>query len=165
MTNAFNFDSKQFDTAQLESLFFAPARAYAALSIDLTEKLVNAQLEASRAYTDTSLAQLRSLVEVKDAEGLKSYLEGQQQVAKELTERLKGDAEKVVALQQEFVQESQKLTESSVKQVQESAQQAAKTATESATESVAETAEAATETAAKSTSSRAAASRAKSAQA
>ncbi|PRY64345.1 phasin family protein [Halomonas ventosae] len=115
MTNAFAFDTKQFDTAQLET-FFAPVRAYAALSVDVTEKLVNAQLDAAKAYSDVSLTQLRKLVEVKDAEGLKGYLEGQQDVAKELTERLKGDAEKVVALQQEFVQQSQKLTEQSVKQ-------------------------------------------------
>lgn len=144
MTNAFNFDTKQFDTAQLESLFFAPARAYAALSIDLTEKLVNAQLEASRAYADTNLAQLRSLVAVKDAEGFKGYLEGQQQVVKELSERLKGDAEKVVALQQEFVQESQKLTEGSVKQAQESAKQVSETATASATSKAAPAAKAKT---------------------
>ncbi|MCH4563661.1 phasin family protein [Halomonas sp. EGI 63088] len=134
MTNAFAFDAKQFDTAQLESVFFGPARAFAALSIDVTEKLVNTQLEATKAYADTNLAQLRSLVEVKDAEGLKGYLEGQQQVAKDLTERLKGDAEKVVALQQEFIQESQKLTEGSVKQAQESAQQATETATKAVKE-------------------------------
>ncbi|MEQ5801997.1 phasin family protein [Halomonas sp. H10-9-1] len=128
MTNAFAFDTKAFDTAQFESLFFAPARAFAALSVDYTEKLVNAQFEATKAYTDTNLAQLRNLVQVKDAEGLKSYLEGQQQVAQELSERLKSDAEKVVALQQEFVQESQKLTEGSVKQAQESVKQATETA-------------------------------------
>ncbi|PMR68941.1 phasin family protein [Halomonas heilongjiangensis] len=129
MTNAFAFDTKSFDTAQLESLFFGPARAFAALSIDFTEQLVTAQLDATKAYADSSLAQLRSLVEVKDAEGLKSYLEGQQQVAKDLTERLKGDADKVVALQQDFIQESQKLTEGSVQQAQESLQQATETAT------------------------------------
>ncbi|WP_416137062.1 phasin family protein [Halomonas sp. HK25] len=138
MTNAFAFDAKQFDTAQIEALFFAPARAFAALSVDYSEKLINAQLEATKAYADASVAQLRSLVEVKDAEGLKSYMEGQQQVAKELTERLKGDAEKVVALQQEFAQESQKLTESSVKQVQDSAQASAKEASETATKAVKE---------------------------
>lgn len=140
MTNAFAFDAKPFDTAQLESVFFAPARAFAALSIDVTEKLVNAQLDATKAYADTSLAQLRSLVEVKDAEGLKSYLEGQQQVAKDLTERLKGDAEKVVALQQEFVQESQKLTEGNVKQAQEGLQQATRSVEEAATKAVKEVA-------------------------
>ncbi|WP_163560658.1 phasin family protein [Halomonas sp. NO4] len=134
MTNVFAFDAKQFDTAQLDSVFFAPARAFAALSVDVTEKLVNAQLDATKAYADSGLAQLRSLVEVKDAAGLKSYLEGQQVVAKELTERLKGDAEKVVALQQDFVQESQKLTEGSVKQAQEGLQQATETATKAVKE-------------------------------
>ncbi|MDN3520739.1 phasin family protein [Halomonas ramblicola] len=135
MTNAFfAFDAKSFDTAQFESLFFGPARAFAALSVDVTEKLVTTQLEATRACADINLAQLRRLVEVKDAEGLKGYLEGQPEVAKELTERLKGDAEKVVALQQEFVQESQKLTEGSVKQAQESAQQATATATKAVKE-------------------------------
>jgi len=115
MTNV--FDTKQI-TDQFESMFFAPARAYAELSVDYTEKLFNAQLDAGKAYTDTGLAQLRSLMEVKDAEGLKNYMEGQQQVAKDLTERLKGDADKVVALQQDFVKDSQKLTEENVKQSQ-----------------------------------------------
>ncbi len=128
MTNAFAFDAKQFDTVQLESVFFAPARAFAALSADFTEKLINTQLEATKAYADINLTQLRSLTEVKDAEGLKSYLEGQQQVVQDLTERLKGDAEKVVTLQQEFVQESQKLTESSVEQAKESAKETTETA-------------------------------------
>ncbi|MFY0990176.1 phasin family protein [Halomonas sp. C05BenzN] len=136
MTNAFTFDAKSFDTAQLESVFFGPARAFAALSIDFTEKLVAAQLDATKGYADANLAQLRRLVEVKDAEGLKSYLEGQQQVAKDLAERLKGDADKVAALQQDFVQGSQKLTEGSVKQ----AQQGLKQATETATKAVKETA-------------------------
>ncbi len=134
MTNVLNFDTKQFDTAQVDSMFIAPARAFAALSVDFTEKMVNAQLEATKAYTDTNLAQLRKLVEVKDAEGFKSYLEGQQEVTKELTERLKNDAEKAVALQQEFAQESQKLTEASVKQAQDSAQKATETATKAVKE-------------------------------
>jgi phasin family protein len=115
-TTAFTFDPKQFDTKQIESMFFAPARAFAALSVDFSEKLVNAQLDATRAYADTSMAQLRSLIEVKDAEGLKGYIEGQQKVAEELSERMKGDAEKVVALQQDFVEQSQKLTEENAKQ-------------------------------------------------
>lgn len=143
MTNVFAFDTKQFDTAQFESMFFAPGRAFAALSVDFTEKMVNAQLDATKAYADTNLAQLRKLVEVKDAEGFKSYLEGQQDVAKQLTERLKGDAEKAVALQQEFAQESQKLTEGSVKQAQESvkqAQESVQQATETASKAVKEAA-------------------------
>ncbi|WP_168012813.1 phasin family protein [Halomonas salinarum] len=134
MTNFFAFDAKQFDTAQFEPVFLVPARAFAVLSIGVTEKLVNAQLDATKAYPDTDLTQLRSLVEIKDAAGLQSYLEGQQTVAKELTERLKSDAGKAIALQQEFVQESQQQTESSVKQAQEGLQQPPKTATKAVKE-------------------------------
>ncbi|WP_414842962.1 phasin family protein [Halomonas sp. SSL-5] len=123
--NAFNFDTKAFDTKQVESIFFAPARAYASLAVDYSEKLAHAQLDATKAYTDTGLAQLRTLMSVKDAEGMRAYMEGQQKVAKDLAERMKGDAEKVVSLQQDFVQQSQKLTEDNVKQAQATATKAA----------------------------------------
>ena len=127
-----NFDTKQI-TDQFEAMFFGPARAYAALSVDYTEKLVNAQIDAGKSYSDTSLAQLRNLMNVKDAEGFRDYMEGQQQVAKDLTERFKGDAEKVVALQQDFVKQSQKLTEENVKQTQKAAESNVKQATDTAT--------------------------------
>ncbi|GEN22339.1 phasin family protein [Halomonas cupida] len=120
------FDTKAFfDASQFEDMFFAPARAYTSLTVDFTEKLAHAQLDAVKSYTDTGLAQVRAFTAVKDAEGLRSYMEGQQKVAKELTERLKGDAEKVVALQQDFVSESQKLTESNVKKATDTATKAA----------------------------------------
>lgn len=109
-------------TEQLETFFFGPARAYAAMSLDYSEKLVGAQLDAFKAYSDASLSQARAAMDIKDAEGLRSYIEGQQNVAKDLGERVKGDAEKVVALNQDFAQQSQKLVENSVK----SASQAAK---------------------------------------
>ncbi|MEQ5801790.1 phasin family protein [Halomonas sp. H10-9-1] len=125
MMNAFNFDTKVFDTKQVESMFFAPALAYANLAVDYSEKLAHAQLDATKAYTDTGLAQLRTLMNVKDAEGLRTYMEGQQKVAKDLAERMKSDAEKVVSLQQDFVQQSQKLTEDNVKQAQATATKAA----------------------------------------
>lgn len=121
MSNA--FDTKQV-SEQFESLFFGPVRAYASLTVDYAEKLAHAQLDATKAYADTGLAQLRTLLSVKDAEGLRAYLEGQQKVAKDLAERLKGDAEKVVSLQQDFVQQSQKLTEENVKQAQATAAKA-----------------------------------------
>ncbi|MFQ3789720.1 phasin family protein [Halomonas sp. A29] len=118
----FSFDSKPF-----EAMLLGPARAYAALSIDYTEKLLGAQFESAKAYADTSLAQARVLLDVRDADGLRSYVEGQQQFAKDMTERLKGDAEKVVSLNQDFMQQSQKLAESSLKQAQQAtASQAAK---------------------------------------
>ncbi|MGM0784117.1 MAG: phasin family protein [Pseudomonadota bacterium] len=102
-------------TQQFDTLFLGPARAYGALSLEYTEKLVSAQIEAVSAYTDLSLAQARAWLDVKDAEGLKQVVESQQKVAQDLGERVKGDAEKVVTLSQEYLQKGQKLAEDNVK--------------------------------------------------
>ncbi|WP_081139009.1 MULTISPECIES: phasin family protein [unclassified Halomonas] len=115
-------------TQQFDNLFMAPARAYMTLSIDYSEKLLNAQLDANKAYVDTGIAQVRQLLSVKDADGLRSYMESQQKVAKDLAERVKGDADKVVSLQQDFLQKSQKLTEDNVKQAQAAASKMSKSA-------------------------------------
>ena len=112
-------------TQQFDNMFMAPARAFMTLS---AEKMINAQMDASKAYTDTSIAQMRQMMNVKDAEGLRSYMESQQNVAKELAERAKGDANKVVSLQQDFIQKSQKLTEENVKQAQTAVSKMSKTA-------------------------------------
>ncbi len=116
--NSINFGKT---TEQLETFFFGPARAYATLSLDYSEKLANAQLDAIKAYSDASLSQARAAMDIKDAEGLRSYIEDQQKVAKDLGERVKGDAEKVVALNQDFAQQSQKLVEGSVKTASQAA--------------------------------------------
>ncbi|CEP35908.1 MULTISPECIES: phasin family protein [Halomonadaceae] len=115
-------------TQQFDNMFMAPVRAYMALSIDYSEKMINAQMDASKAYVDTGIAQMRQMMDVKDAEGLRSYMEGQQKVAKELAERVKGDTDKVVSLQQDFIQKSQKITEDNVKQAQTAASKLSKTA-------------------------------------
>ncbi|MDM7481439.1 MAG: phasin family protein [Halomonas sp.] len=115
-------------TQQFDNLFMAPVRAYMTLSIDYSEKLLNAQLDANKAYVDTGLAQVRQLMSVKDADGLRSYMESQQKVAKDLAERVKGDADKVVSLQQDFLQKSQQLTEENVKQAQAAASKMSKSA-------------------------------------
>ncbi|MGO1394753.1 MAG: phasin family protein [Halomonas sp.] len=115
-------------TQQFDNMFMAPVRAYMALSIDYSEKMINAQMDASKTYVDTGIAQMRQMMDVKDAEGLRSYMEGQQKVAKELAERAKCDADKAVALQQDFIQKSQKITEDNVKQAQTVASKMSKTA-------------------------------------
>lgn len=115
-------------TQQFDNMFMAPARAYMALSVDYSEKMINAQMDASKAYFDTGIAQMRQVMNVKDAEGLRGYMESQQKVAKELVERAKGDADKVVSLQQDFIQKSQKITEDNVKQAQTAASKMSKTA-------------------------------------
>lgn len=116
-----NFDQV---TQQFESMFFGPARAYAAMSLDYTEKLMAAQFDAAKAYSDLGLNQARAALNVKDAEGLRSYVEGQQKVAKDVGERVKADAEKVVAMNQEVAQQAQKLTEESVSSASKAASEA-----------------------------------------
>tara|TARA_R110002012_G_scaffold8869_6_gene40770 strand:- start:6554 stop:6931 length:378 start_codon:yes stop_codon:yes gene_type:complete len=125
MMNTFNTNEM---AQQFDNMFMAPARAYMALSIDYSEKMLNAQLDASKAYTDTGIAQMRQMMNIKDAEGLRSYMESQQKVAKDLAERAKGDADKVVSLQQDFIQKSQKITEENVKQAQSAVSNISKTA-------------------------------------
>jgi hypothetical protein len=62
-------------TQQFDNMFMAPARAYMALSIDYSEKMINAQMDASKAYVDTGIAQMRQMMDVKDAASLRSYME------------------------------------------------------------------------------------------
>lgn len=100
---------------QLENLFFAPARAYGSLALEYYEKLLSAQMEAFRSYSDLSLSQARAWVDVKDSAGFKQVIENQQKTVKELGERLQGDTKKVVDLSQEFLQKGQQLTEQNVK--------------------------------------------------
>lgn len=102
-------------TQQFESLFIAPARAYGSLALEYYEKLLSAQMEAFRSYSDLSLAQARAWIDVKDSDSLKQVLETQQKAAKELGERLQGDTKKVVDLSQEFLQKGQQLAEQNVK--------------------------------------------------
>ncbi|WP_172118425.1 phasin family protein [Halomonas hibernica] len=116
--NAFNTNEMN---QQFDNVFMAPARAYAALTIDYAEKMLNAQVEANQAYAETGINQLRQLTSVKDPQGLRNYMEGQQQVVKQLAERVKGDADKVVSLQQDYFKKSQKLTKENVKQAQAAA--------------------------------------------
>ncbi|MCH8505930.1 MAG: phasin family protein [Ectothiorhodospiraceae bacterium] len=100
---------------QVEKLFTGPARAYATLAIAHFEKLASAHFEATRAYTDLGVKQVRAALDIKDPQDFRSYVEGQQKLVQEIGERVKGDAEKVVALNQDFFQQAQKLTESNAK--------------------------------------------------
>ncbi len=109
---------------QAEKLFMAPTRDYAKLAMDYAEKLIDAQMEAARTYSEIGMQQARAALEVKDTKALQQYAEKQQKVAKDLTERVKTDAEKVVAMNQDFVNEARKLVESNVKTASETATQA-----------------------------------------
>jgi len=122
MTND-NFD-KMND--QAEKVFMGPTRDYAKLAMDYAEKMIDAQMEAAKTYTDIGMQQARAALEVKDTEALKTYAEEQQKVAKEMTERAKNDAEKVAAMNQDFVNEARKLVETNVKSASEAATKSTK---------------------------------------
>ncbi|WP_445614928.1 phasin family protein [Halomonas ventosae] len=96
-------------------MFVAPARNFGALNLDYTEKLVAAQFDAVRALADMGLVQARGWLEVRDADSLKSVVESQQKASQDVGERLRGDAEKIMSLSQEYVQKSQKLAEDGIK--------------------------------------------------
>ena len=111
---------------QAEKMFMGPTRDYAKLAMDYAEKMIDAQMEAAKTYTDIGMQQARAALEVKDTEALKTYAEEQQKVAKEMTERAKSDAEKVAAMNQDFVNEARKLVETNVKTASEAATKSTK---------------------------------------
>ncbi|WP_445003418.1 phasin family protein [Halomonas mongoliensis] len=102
-------------TEQFQTLVADPARAYGSLTLEYYEKLFSAQLEAARRYTELGFAQARAWVDVRDVDGFNKALEGQQKAAEQLNEQLKGDAEALSGLGQEYLQKGQQLVESSMK--------------------------------------------------
>ncbi|UYG00583.1 MULTISPECIES: phasin family protein [unclassified Halomonas] len=96
---------------QFESIFVSPMRSYTLAALDYYERLVGAQMDAARAYSDMSLAQARTWLDVKDADGFKRAMQSQQKTASDFMERVKGDSEKVTSIGQDFMQDSQKMAE------------------------------------------------------
>lgn len=106
----------------------APARKFNALLLDNMEKLANFQLEAVRSYTDLSLSQLRSALEISDAQSLQAYVSNQSKVAETFGQKLAEDANTLASLSKDFGAEVQKLAQENVTvltQVAQSGQQKA----------------------------------------
>lgn len=118
------------NTQQLNTIFVSPMRSYTHAALDYYDQVVSAQLDAVRAYTDMSVAQMRTWMDVQDADSLKKAVDSQQKAAGDMVERFKGDAEKLTSLGQTFMQESQKMTEQNVKNATEVTQKAANEATQ-----------------------------------
>jgi len=110
---------------QTEKLVTGPARSYAALALDHLEQLVNAQIEAGRAYTEVGLQQARAALDIRDVQGFQAYAEGQQKAVKDLGERVKADTARFAALNEEFVGKTRKLVEDNVATAGKAASQAA----------------------------------------
>ena len=81
------------------------------------------QIDAARAYSDMTISQARTWLDVKDADSFKKAMESQQKTAADLMERMKGDSEKVTSISQSFMQDSQKMAEETTKKAVETAKQ------------------------------------------
>ncbi|MBZ5486055.1 phasin family protein [Halomonas aquamarina] len=98
-------------TQQFESTFVSPMRSYTLAALDYYEKLMGAQMDAARAYSDMTISQARTWLDVKDADSFKQALESQQRVASDFMERVKGDSEKMTSIGQNFAQKTQQAAE------------------------------------------------------
>lgn len=106
---------------QFESVFVSPMRSYTLAALDYYEQLVGAQMDAARAYSDMTIAQARTWLDVKDADSFKKAMESQQKAASDMMERMKGDSEKVTSISQGFLQESQKMAEETTRKAADTA--------------------------------------------
>ena len=93
--------------------YFEPVQQLNALTVANIEKLVNRQLAAINEAAEISVNQLKSAVEVKDVEGLQTYLQGQAEAARTISERFVEDSKYAVELGTEFNNEVQKLIKES----------------------------------------------------
>ncbi|WP_253272885.1 phasin family protein [Halomonas sp. PR-M31] len=121
-TDRMNKQANQMNQ-QFQSLFFGPMRSYATLTVEYAERVLNTQYEFAKAYSNASFSQARSMLNIKNSDDLRSFVESQQQVAQKMGERLKDDTKKVVAMNQEFAEKSQQLVEENVKSANQTAQQ------------------------------------------
>ncbi|RUR37735.1 phasin family protein [Vreelandella populi] len=135
--------STENSTQQFESTFVSPMRSYTQTALDYYQKLMGAQLDAARAYSDMTVSQARTWLDVKDADSFKKAMESQQRVASDFMERLKGDSEKVTSIGQGFMQESQKMTEENTQKAADNTQKAADNIQQKASDNIQKSADAA----------------------
>lgn len=98
------------------------ASSYASLVLDHFEQLANLQFEAAKAYADTSVQQARTALEVKDSSDVGAYMENQQTVAKEMSERFRDDMGRLVSLNLAFAQNAQQVAQDSAEEEPEAAE-------------------------------------------
>lgn len=112
---------------QFTNTVAGPARNYASIVTNHAQTVVNIQLEAAKAYSELAFQQLRAAADIRDAEGFKSYLSGQSEVAKQVGTQVKEDAEKLASANQAFVQDAQSATENNAATVRKATEEGVET--------------------------------------
>lgn len=97
---------------------FAPARDFAGLTVSHMEKLANFQFEATRAYFDIGVEQMRGALAVNDAKSFQDYVGRQRDVASTVGRRLTDDAETLAGFGRDYAEESGKLAQANAANLQ-----------------------------------------------
>lgn len=105
---------------------FAPARNFAGLTVDHMEKLANFQLEATRAYFDLGVEQMRGALAVNDTKSFRDYVGRQRNVATAVGRKLTDDAETLAAFGRDYAEETGKLAQANVTNLRSAATPKAK---------------------------------------
>ena len=119
-SNTLNQVNEQFETG-----VFTPMRNFFLTATGHAEKIAGIQFEAAKACTDLVFRNAYAALEIRDAEAMKNFVGKQPEVAQQLGERIKADAEKLTAANQAFVEDAQKVTQDNATQVQKAAEKAA----------------------------------------
>jgi len=82
---------------------FEPIHRLTELTVTQTEKVVNFQVDAAKAYTEFGIEQARGALTVTDSVAFNDYLSKQQDTAKTLARKLSDDAHTLAGFGKEFV--------------------------------------------------------------
>ena len=110
-------------TEAMDKTILTPMRSYMRAVLDHAETVTSIQVEAARNYSEVAFKELRTALDVRDAEGLRAYVSHQPEMAKEFSERVKSDAEKLTQANQAFMENAQKATQESVSKIQKTAEE------------------------------------------
>lgn len=94
--------------------YLEPVQQLNALAIANFEKLVEQQVKFLDETSKIGLTQLKSASEVKDIEGLQSYIQSQAEAAKTISERLIEETKYAAELSTEYNNEVQKVFKDAV---------------------------------------------------
>lgn len=114
--------NKQFEKAA------EPVRKFQAALIEHAEKATQFHLEAARRYSDLALSQVREASTLNSAEGVQGYMQKAPQVARETSETVVADAQKLAQMNQAFGEALRKIAEDNVTSVAQAAKGGSKKA-------------------------------------
>jgi len=96
--------------------FFAPIRELNTLAVENVEKIFDIQMKALEETSKATVEGLKGAAAISDLESLKSYLNKQAEVTRQLTERSLTDTKSVMELGNSYTSEAQKIVKESMKQ-------------------------------------------------